>query len=85
MPFLRLSRDRGFADALRAYKVFLNDEAIGAIRADQELEFEVPTGDHTLEVRIDWATTGPVTFKAGDVPEEFRVFSKLRGLSLIHI
>lgn len=79
MPLLRLSRDRGFADMLRGYKVFLNDEIVGSIRAGRDMEFEIASGKHTLEVRIDWCTTGPLSFQAGDSPEEFRVFSKLRG------
>ncbi len=79
MPTLQLTRDSGFADLLRAYKVLIDGEDVGVIRNGQCREFEVSAGSHALEVRIDWCTTGEQQFTAHDSPEVFRVFSKLRG------
>ena len=79
MPTLQLSRDSGFTDLLRAYKVLIDGEEVGGIRNGQCKEFEVSVGSHTLEVQIDWCTTGPLQFTAYESQEIFRVFSKLRG------
>jgi hypothetical protein len=84
MPIFRLTRDSGYADRLRAYKVVLDGTAIGDILNGESKEFSIPAGKHHLETTIDWCKSRVITFEADqpDVPH-FRVKSNLRGLILI--
>jgi hypothetical protein len=83
MPIFRLTRDAGYADSIRAYKVVLDGTAIGEIRNGESKEFSIPAGTHQLEARIDWCKSRFITFQADplDVPH-FVVKSNLRGPKL---
>ena len=80
MPSLTITRDSGYADRLRAYRVVLDGERIGEVRNGGTKEFSIESGKHALSLRIDWCGSATVEFVA--TPEEkpaFQVKSSLRG------
>lgn len=80
MASLTITRDKGYADRLRAYKVVLNGERIGEIRNGETKEFSICPGKHTLSLKIDWCGSDTAEF-AVDREEKlaFQVKSNLRG------
>lgn len=81
MAVLRLTRDSGYADRVRAYQVILDDARIGEISNGEKREFPIPPGLHHLRLKIDWCGSNTVEFAAseGDDPTMFQVKSSLRG------
>jgi hypothetical protein len=86
---IRLKRDSGFTDRLRAYKVILNGNAIGEIKNGEEREFNVASGRHQLYLKIDWCRSNIIDFETHGNLVEFECGSNLRGiktlLSIIYI
>jgi hypothetical protein len=61
---LRLVRGSGYADWFRRYKIFINGAQVGTIARDAVLDLEVPSGPLTIEARIDWGRSQPLTVEA---------------------
>jgi hypothetical protein len=61
---LRFVRGSGYADRLRPYKIFINGAQVGTIARDAVLDVEVPSGPLTVEARIDWGRSRPLTIEA---------------------
>jgi hypothetical protein len=61
-----LSRVKRVRDAGCAYKVLLDGEKVGKIRAGKVLAFDVAPGPHQLQCSVDRATSPEVPFVAGD-------------------
>jgi|SRR5215813_957645 len=61
---VRVVRRSGYADRLRSYKIFINGTAVGSIARDAVLNLEVPSGPLTIEARIDWGRSRPLTLEA---------------------
>lgn len=68
MPELIIRRGRAYADAVRAYKIFVDGEARGEIRQGGEVSLDVPPGQHVVQLRVDWCTSSEVTVRAGEAP-----------------
>jgi hypothetical protein len=84
MASLTITRDSGYADRRRAYKVVLDGERIGEIRNGETKEFPIGLGRHALSLKIDWCGSNTVEFVADpDEKPTFQVKSSLRGLSLL--
>ena len=80
MGLLRLTRDSGYADRARAYKVILDGAEIGEIRNGETRDYPISAGRHELRLKIDWCGSNVVEFTAeGDAPTVFQVKSNLRG------
>ena len=80
MASLIITRDSGYADRLRAYKVVLNGESIGEIRNGETKEFPIGSGKHALSLKIDWCGSETVEFVVNrEEKPAFRVKSSLRG------
>ena len=77
MAELFIRRARAYADALRAYKVFVDGEPRGAVRQGDELKLEVAPGPHTVQMRIDWCSSPELFVRAGDEP--VRLTCRSRG------
>jgi hypothetical protein len=52
---------RPFGDIGRTYKVFIDDQAVGAIRRKETKTFEVPPGKHQIHLEIDWCSSRRVS------------------------
>jgi hypothetical protein len=80
---LRIVRDSGYADRLRAYTVKLDGNKAGEVRNGETKDIQIPSGQHTLALKIDWCGSNTVGFEAsdGDVVT-FYANSNLRGPKL---
>ena len=66
-------------DLLRAYKVLLNGKEVGRVRNGKEIELEVPSGNHHLQLKIDWCFSNPIQFEANDKLIEFECGNNYAG------
>lgn len=80
---IRIKRDSGYADRIRAYKVVLDGDVIAEIRNGQQLELDVPPGRHRLHLKIDWCRSNYVDFEASENTIEFECGSNLRGFKIL--
>lgn len=79
---IKIKRDSGYADRLRAYKIILDEKVIGEIKNDQEIELEIPNGSHNLYLKIDWCFSNKIDFELTNETVEFACGSNLRGIKL---
>ena len=77
---ITISRDEGYTDSLRAYSIVLDGRVTGYIWQGQTVELNVPPGNHTLALRIDWGRSNIVRFDMGDGRIDFKCGSSLRGM-----
>jgi hypothetical protein len=61
---VRIVRRGGYADALRSYRILVNGREVGAIARDSVLDIKVPPGRATIEARLDWGRSRPLTIEA---------------------
>jgi hypothetical protein len=62
---VRLSREPGSSDRLRAYKVLLDGSMIGKIRDGQTTELSVGPGPHNLRLKLGWGGSPDLTVEVG--------------------
>jgi hypothetical protein len=83
VPSLRLIRDSGYADYLRAYAVILDDRKICELRNGETHKVVILAGSHWLSVRISWCGSKSVSFTATEGEDvTFLVKSNCRGWRL---
>jgi hypothetical protein len=79
-----VSRDSGYADRLRDYRVLLDGAEIGRIGNGGERSFEVAAGRHQLMMKVDWGRSNILSLEVGpDQSMKFRCGSSLRGWRII--
>jgi hypothetical protein len=61
---LRIVRGSGYADRIRRYKIYINGAQVGTIARNALLDLEVPCGPLTVDARIDWGRSQPLTIDA---------------------
>ena len=84
MAFLKIVRDAGYADRLRAYKVVIDGKTAGEIRNGETKEFAVSAGQHNVLLKIDWCGSKTVAFAVAEADViTFSAKSNLRGLRLL--
>lgn len=84
LGMITITRDSGYADRLRKYKVLLDDVEIGEISNGETKSFEVAPGEHILQLKIDWACSNEVNFaQKNNESLKFEVSSPVRGLRII--
>jgi hypothetical protein len=66
---LRIARTTVFPDTIRAYRVVVDGETIGALRGKQELVVPLKEGHHSICVRVDWCGSRTSTFEAKEGEE----------------
>ena len=80
---IKIKRDSGYADRLRAYKVVLDGNVVGEVKNGQQIEFDASQGKHELFLKIDWGRSNVVEFESdGSSDIEFECGSNLRGLKI---
>ena len=82
MPTLLITRDLGYVDCLRRYRVLLDGELSGTIAPGGELRLEIGPGEHVVEARIDWCGSQPMRFAATG-QHHLVIKSGLRGWRLV--
>src|SRR5262249_24806466 len=84
MTKIRLVRDSGYADRLRAYVLLVDGNNVCELRNGEVQEVCVAPGQRSLSARIDWCGSKPLQFAA---PEDgtlsFIVKSNLRGWRIL--
>ena len=81
---LSISRDAGYADRLRDYRILCDGREIGRIRNAEARDFEIAPGEHRLLVKIDWCRSNEVQFSVHDGDTaRFLCGNNLRGLRLL--
>jgi hypothetical protein len=84
MATIKICRDSGYADRIRAYHVVLDGKKVMRISNGECVEFPVHPGRHELFLKIDWCRSNKINFSISEA--ETRVFdcgSSLRGVKLI--
>lgn len=76
---LRIKRDSGYVDKVRAYKIILDGNVVGKIKDGEEIEIDVAPGNHQLYVKIDWCRSNTVEFAMNEEIVEAECGSNLRG------
>jgi hypothetical protein len=61
---IRIVRPNQFADRIRSYRILVNGKDAGKIAADSTLDIAAPAGDVTIQARIDWGRSRPLTINA---------------------
>lgn len=83
MTTISVSRDSGYADRLRDYRVLLDGAEIGRLGNGTAKNFEIPSGQHQLMIKVDWGRSNIVVFDFGDSQSaRFLCGSNLRGWRL---
>ena len=81
---ISITRDGGYADQVRDYRVICDDTEIGRIANGASRTFEVPPGAHRLVLRIDWCSSNEVSFTISDGQTlGFSCGSNLRGIRVL--
>jgi hypothetical protein len=84
MPTISVSRDRGYADKWRDYRVLLDDREIGRIGNGSEKLFEIGAGAHQLMIKVDWGRSNIVPFEISENQRaKFSCGSSLRGWRIL--
>jgi hypothetical protein len=60
---ISISRDSGYADRIRQFRIALDGQTIGTIGDGHDASFDVEAGPHTLRLGVDWARSNPVQFR----------------------
>lgn len=78
-----LSRDSGFTDYVRRYKVMIDGEETGQIKNGGTFECQISCGQHSLQLKVDWCSSNTVEFDAAENETViFECGSNLRGWKL---
>ena len=84
MAKITISRDRGWADKIRNYIIFLNGQKAGTISEGKEIELNLEKGNYELYVKIDWCSSNKLKFSILNSNEEKKIIvkSSLRGFRI---
>jgi hypothetical protein len=85
---LTVTRPRQYADRVRAYKMFLDGQLVGEIRANQTVKVNVPPGVTRFQAKVDWCMSKPFFLDGlsdGDVIETRNSFSHKLWIPFIPI
>ena len=65
---LIVTREKAYIDRIRDYRILLDGAEVLRVGAGGVVEAPIVPGPHSLEARIDWARSQPLTFdaKAGE-------------------
>ena len=84
MTTVKLKRDSGYADRLRAYHVVLDGKKVMKIGNGESVEISVQPGNHELFIKIDWYCSNKINFTISEGQTKlFDCGSSLRGIKLI--
>lgn len=55
----------GYVDRARAYKVLIDGQEVGKLKAGESHMAEVPPGSHEVQMKVDWASSPAIGFDLG--------------------
>jgi hypothetical protein len=81
---VKVTRDTGYADALRVYRVMIDGNEAGVRRPGETGLFPASGGTHEICLKIDWCGSKTVSFNVGQQGEVyFLAKSNLRGWRIL--
>ena len=84
MPSISVSRDSGYVDRIRAYRVVVDGREVGRLRNGETKTFSVESGTHELRIKIDWCCSHTIRFTlAANQTSAFECGSALRGAKVL--
>lgn len=83
MSTIKITRDSGYADRVRKYKVICNGEEVAKIGNGESIEFETKPGEKEIYLKIDWCRSNKIIVNVppgGEV--SLQAGSSLRGTAV---
>ncbi len=85
MPFVKVHRESQYADAVRAYQIYVDGELKGEIRRGADVDFFVTEGAHRLRLKIDWCGSPEIEFSASaEETVEFECGNNTKGFFALY-
>ena len=79
-----IQRESGFADRIRKYKIILNEKEIGTLGNGETKEFDAPTSNNEIFLKIDWCRSNKLRFESSrDSVNQFSGGSNMKGIKLL--
>ena len=81
---LIVTRPRQYADRLRRYRIIVDEQEVGRVKAGDELRVELLEGEHRIVARIDWGRSNYLSIgvRVGE-GTEIEVGTNVRGWLVI--
>jgi len=76
---IKITRGVIFRDAIRPYKIFIDDIYCGDIMRGETKEFTADNGTHTVCAKIDWCSSNVLCVNVDDSVVNLEVGSSLEG------
>ena len=70
MPTLIIKRKKEYFNFLRNYQIFVDEKKIGEISYGETKEFEINSGIHKLEAKIDWCSSPVMNMNITEVEKK---------------
>lgn len=84
MVTMRVTRDSGYADYLRAYAVLVDGKKVGELSNGDSKIFSVAPGAHKISLKIDWCGSQELAFVAIEgQPLSFHASSNVSGWRIL--
>ena len=85
MPFVKIHRESQFADAVRAYQIYVDGEMKGEIGRGSTEDFFVPEGTHRIRLKIDRCGSPEIEFSAAmEETVEFDCGNNTKGFFVMY-
>ena len=62
MASIKIVRPNDFLNRARKLKIYLDGNKIGEISSNEVKAFEIPSGTHILNAKIDWCSSNKINF-----------------------
>jgi hypothetical protein len=83
MSKITIKRLSAYGDALRSYKIFVDDKKVLKIDDNEQKEIELSVGTHTIYAQIDWFKSKVISFNINeDKSIHFNIKSNFSFLKL---
>lgn len=84
MVTMRVTRDSGFSDYLRAYTVLVDGKSVGELSNGETKNFSIAPGAHKISLKIDWCGSQTLDFVAIEgKPLSFHASSNASGWRIL--
>lgn len=83
MGKITLYRAPSIADMFRAYQIHVDGSQIGSIKRGETVELDVESGEHIIQLKIDWLESNPVAFEIDDGTVNFECGSNFSGFRIL--
>ena len=83
---LKIKRLSKYGDRIRNYKIIVDGKPVGKIADGDTFEYNIPPGNHTIYLKIDYARSKKINFNVkGKKNIQFICYNNTGGLKSIFI